>query len=135
MSTIPNKSFEIAFSDDDHADIVIDQGHISVVKGKNQWIQANKVGLIGQEGDWLFDPSEGLPWVDNGKLPPGRESIMTGEVSKQLIEIYIYQQLRREPRNKDIENVTVEWDDKRTRTMKATAIIKSIDGELIEVEV
>lgn len=135
MSVIPNKSFKLKFSGDDHADLAMEDGHIQVIEGKDQWIQANKVGLIGQEGDWRFDPSEGLPWVDNGKLIQGREAIMTGQVSRELVEIYIYQQLAREPRNDVIENVSVEWDDKGTRSIVAEASVRSIDGELIEVEV
>lgn len=132
---LPNKSFEVEFSDDDHIDLSMTEGHINVSKGKEEWRQANKIGLIGQEGDWRFDPEEGLPWVDNGTLPPGRESIMNGQVSESLIEIYIYQQLLREPRNASVDNVNVRFDDRSTRSIVGSADVKSVDGELIEVEV
>jgi len=135
MSVIPNKSFEVKFSDDDHVDLVMEEGHISVTQGKDQWLQANKIGLIGQEGDWNFDPSEGMPWVDNGKLPPGRMNIMGTQLDHDMIEIYIRQQLNREPRNKSIEDVNVEWSDKSNRGIQARAKIKSIKEDLILVEV
>jgi len=135
MSRVPRKAFKVNFSDDDHVDLSMSDGHIDLSEGKGEWIQANKLGLIGQEGDWNFDPSEGLPWVDNGTLPPGRLNIMGTNIDHDLVEVYIHQQLSREPRNQNIESVKVEWDDKSARSVKAEAEIKSIDGDLILVEV
>ena len=137
MANIPNKSFKVTFSDDDHIDLAMKHGHLVVSEGKNQWLQANKIGLIGQEGDWDFDPKEGLPWVDNGELPPGRRNILGNSptASDELIKVYIYQQLSREPRNEFISNITINWKEKATRHVQASADIKSIDGELLKVEV
>lgn len=137
MSTVPNKAFSVKEVGNNAVDLELENGHIKVIEGKEEWIQANYLGLIGQEGDWMFDPSEGLPWVDNGTLPPGRQKIMGGypSASEELVEIYINQQLEREPRNEQVENVEVEIDNRETRHATATADIKSVDGELIQVEV
>ena len=137
MAKIPNKSFKVEFSGDNHIDLSMENGHLVTTQGKNQWLQSNKIGLIGQEGDWDFDPKEGMPWVDNGELPSGRRAIL-GEAplaSRDIIEVYIYQQLNREPRNQTISNIEIEWENKEARSMSAKADIKSIDGELIQVEV
>ncbi|MCF8012285.1 MAG: hypothetical protein K9L56_13495, partial [Clostridiales bacterium] len=71
MPTTPNKAFKVDVDDEDHIDLSMTNGSIDLSSGKDEWIQANKIGLIAQEGDWRFDPNHGLPWVDNGKLAPG----------------------------------------------------------------
>lgn len=135
MAEIPNKSLEVTFDSTDHIDLEMEGGHLQVTSGSDEWIQANRIGLIGQEGDWRFDPREGMPWVDNGKLPAGRLSIMGGEADLELIKIYIYQQLDRDPRNESVEDVNVEWDERSTRSVRAEATIESVEGDIGEVEV
>lgn len=135
VDKVPNKAFKANFSGDNHADLSMKDGHIEVTQGKEEWLQANKFGVVGQEGDWRFAPTEGLPWVDNGKLPAGTQSILGYQppTDTQLIEVYIYQQLIKEPRNRTVDNIEVEWKDKKSRSMSASAEITSIEGDLIEV--
>lgn len=135
MSKVPNKAFKVEFSDDNHVDLSINNGSIVVEEGKDEWVQANKIGLIGQEGDWRFDPREGLPWVDNGSLPVGRKGIMGSRLDTEVIELYVMQQLNREPRNRLVKNVNTEWGDISARELYMEAEVKSIDGDLIEMEV
>lgn len=138
---LPNKAFKLEFDDnnnddDDHADLKMSEGSIEVTTGKDEWLQANKLGLIQQEGAWLFDPAEGLPWVNHSNLAPGRMHIMGNNGARlDLIRVYIYEQLQKEPRNEEIGNIDLEWDNKRARSIKVSASIKGVEGFKDVVEV
>lgn len=129
MSKIPDKAFKLKFDDNDNIDFVMSEGSIDTIEGRDEWLQANRLGLIGQEGDWLFDPTEGLPWVNHDNLPPGRMHIMgqSPPPKEDLIRVYVYEQLEKEPRNEQIKDLSVEWEDKAARHLKAEARIVSVD--------
>lgn len=131
----PDETLEVQFKSQRVVDLQFTDGKLDVVEGKDEWIQANKLGLISQEGDWKFDPAEGLPWVNHPALPPGRLPILgsTPPIDEDLIEVYIYQQLTKDSRNEVVRNIEATWDDISSRTILARAEIKGTDGLVAEI--
>lgn len=127
---IPNKSMEVKYVGKRTVDLEMTEGHVDTIEGKEEWLQANKLGLISQEGDWRFDPAEGLPWLDHPALSKGRFPILgrTPPIDEELIELYIYQQLNKDARNEVVRNIDAEWQDIQSRTVSAQAEIIATDG-------
>ncbi len=125
------------FIDSSTVDISMTEGKIDKIEKEDEWVQATKIGLISQEGDWVFDPAMGLPYVEHKYLPPGREHILgrNPPPSNELIKVYLYQQLARDPRTEEIKDMEVTWGEKGARQMLVSATIKSIEGIEKSIEI
>lgn len=127
---IPNKAIKVKKVDQRTVDLTFEDGRLEMVEGKQEWIQANYLGLISQEGDWNFDPSIGLPWVNHPNLPSGRLPILGRKppIDEELIEVYVYQQLSQDPRNEVVKSLNADWQDFQSRTVQVEGTIVGRDG-------
>lgn len=134
---IPSKALKITRKTNLTWDLTFDaDGHLDIIDGRAEWLQANFIGLIMQQGDWFFHRGWGLPWIDNPYLPAGRSHIMGSKppLDAQLIELYVRQQLNREGRNKRVNYVEASWEDYPRRHLKVEAEIIAVDAEVLNLQ-
>lgn len=135
---VPNSAFKIQRRGRLRVGLVWDdEGHLDLAEGKEEYLQANLLGVLMQQGDWAFALRWGLPWIKHPNLPRGRRWIMGAKppLDAGLIQLYVKQQLLREPRNRIVSQPAVWWEDEGRRKLRIEAQIVSVDDENITVSV
>jgi hypothetical protein len=114
------RMFDIAFTAD---------GDFDVVENREEWIQSLKLRLVEQKGDWFFDTSMGLPWIEH---PRYRGPIILGTrpaTDFELIKLFVIREIKKDPRVQRVEGTQVFWEDESVRKIRITTWVFPIDEE------
>jgi len=117
-----NRALRVQFFGIKQVDLVLSPGedgasHLGVITGKEEWIQALKLRLLEQKGDWIFDPDLGLPWIAHPRYKGPHILGSKPAMRAEMIKLFIMREILKDERVTRVEDLQVWWADERTRTL------------------